>query len=138
MALQGKDVRCRGSARLTGVSARSQARLLLQDGQRPGRLLLPCWTHTEQTQESDADADMEHEVYDCICCGIPANRHKQLICLPRMSMERAGTWHAPPGLLTESHHMVLQMQQLSWDLLKGVAAAEEPGHCAPWEGALAL
>ena len=51
-------------------------------------------------------------MYDCICCRLPANRHKQLICLLGMNMERAETWHAPPGLLTESHRMVLQMRQL--------------------------
>ena len=68
-----------------------------------------------------------------------ANRHKQLVCLPGMNMERAGTWRAPPGLLTESHHMALQMRHLvSLGPAQRCGAAEEPGHCAVWEGALAL
>lgn len=57
----------------------------------------------------------------------PANRHKQLVCLLEMNMERAGTWRAPPGLLTESHHMALQMRHfLVWDLLRGVLLQMRP------------
>ena len=73
VALQGNNVTSRGVAPTdwtltwagTETTARSAARLLLQDCQRPECLLLAFWTYTETRHENWCNADIGNDLDDC-------------------------------------------------------------------------